>query len=146
MADPSVTLFGPLDALLAPYIEWALLVIIVLNLVSRRVAHGAHRRQAEEGAESLSRHPFHVFTSWGMVLLSFYYLTLEHHSGIVLSTLVLGTFLADIFEFEARKVELREGLGLERPKGALVAATVTLLYIGFLTLFFVVKPYWTQVV
>ncbi|MFC3478679.1 DUF7313 family protein [Halobacterium litoreum] len=146
MADPSVTLFGPLDTLLAPYIEWALLAIVLLNFVSRRVAHGAHKRQAEDGADALSRHPFHVFTLWGMVLLSFYYLTLHHHAGMVLSTLVLGTFITDIFEFEARKVEAREGHGIERPKGALLATTVTFLYVAFLSLFFVIQPYWTQVI
>lgn len=146
MVDPSVTLFGPLDTLLAPYVEHAVLAMVVLNFVSRRVAHGAHERQAEDGVDALSRHPFHSFTTWGLVLLSFYYLTLHHHAGMVLSTLVLGTFIADFFEFEARKVEVREGIGLEAPKGAMVAATLTLLYAGFLSVFFVIKPYWTQVV
>ncbi|MFB6268316.1 MAG: hypothetical protein ABEH83_00115 [Halobacterium sp.] len=146
MVDPSVTLFGPLDTLLAPYIEHAVLAMVVLNFVSRRVAHAAHERQAEDGADALSRHPFHSFTSWGLVLLSFYYLTLHHHSGMVLSILVLGTFIADFFEFEARKVEVREGMDLEAPKGAIAAAFLTLLYAGFLSLFFLIKPYWTQVV
>lgn len=146
MADLSFTLFGPLDTLLAPYIEYALLAMILLNFVSRRVAHSAHKRQADDGADALSRHPFHVFTSWGLVLLSFYYLTLHVHAGVVLSALVLGTFLADFFEFEARRVEVREGRRLEMPKGATVAATLTFLYIGYLSLFFLIKPFWTQVV
>jgi hypothetical protein len=146
MADPSVTLFGPLDTLLGPHIEFAVLAMVVLNFVSRRVAHAAHERQAEDGADELSWHPFHAFTSWGLVLLSFYYLTLHHHSGMVLSVLVLGTFLADFFELEARNVEVREGLGLEAPKGAIAAATITLLYTLYISVFFLVKPYWTQVV
>ena len=146
MADLSVTLFGPLDTLLAPYIEYALLVMILLNFVSRRVAHSAHKRQADDGADALSWHPFHAFTSWGLVLLSFYFLTLHHHAGMVLSSLVLGTFIADFFEVEARKVEVREGMNLEMPKGATVAATITFLYIGYISIFFLIKPYWTQVV
>ena len=146
MADLSVTLFGPIDTLLAPYIEYVLLALVVLNFVSRRVAHSAHKRQAENEDEELSRHPFHSFTSWGLVLLSFYYLTLHHHAGMVLSVLVLGTFLADFFEFEARKVEIREERNLEAPKGAIVAATFTLLYIGYLSVFFLLKPYWSQVI
>jgi hypothetical protein len=145
MADLSVTLFGPIDTLLAPYIEYVLLALVVLNFVSRRVAHSAHKRQAEND-EELSRHPFHSFTTWGLVLLSFYYLTLHHHAGMMLSILVLGTFLADFFEFEARKVEVREGKELETPKGALVTGTFTLLYIGYLTVFFLIKPYWSQVI
>lgn len=146
MADPSVTLFGPVDAILAPYIEYAVLAMVVLNFISRRVAHSAHKRQAEEGEDALSRHPFHSFTSWGLVLLSFYLLTLHHHAGIVLSALAVSTFLADFFEFEARKVEVREGKALEAPKGAMVAATVTLLYSGYLSVFFLIKPYWSAVV
>lgn len=146
MVDPSVTLFGPLDTVLAPYIEHAVLAMVVLNFVSRRVAHGTHKQQAEEGADALSWHPFHAVTSWALVLLSLYYTTLHAHSGVVLSTLVLGTFVADFFELEARKVEVREGLDLDMPKGAMAAATLTLLYAAFLSLFFLVKPYWTQVV
>lgn len=146
MADPSVTLFGPIDTLLGPYIEYAVLAMVLLNFVSRRVAHSAHQRQAEEGEDALSRHPFHSVTSWALIVLSFYFLTLHHHAGMVLSVLVLGTYLADFFEFEARKVEVREGMDLEAPKGAIVAATLTLLYSGYLSVFFLLKPIWTSVV
>ncbi|NIB98985.1 hypothetical protein [Halobacterium sp. R2-5] len=146
MAVPSVTLFGPLDAILAPYIEYVVLLMVVLNFVSRRVAHAAHEQQAEDGADAISWHPFHAFTTWGLVLLSFYYLTLHHHSGMVLSILVLSTFIADFFEVEARKVEAREGYDLEAPKGALVAAAFTFLYAAYLSVFFLIKPYWAQVV
>lgn len=146
MVDPSVAFFGPLDALVAPYIEFVLLALVLLNFVSRRVAHGRHVRQAEDGADAMSRHPFHSFTTWGLVLATFYYLTLHHHSGMVLATLVLSTYIADLFEFEARKVEAREGHGLESPKGALVAALFTFLYVGYLSVFFLIEPLWTQVI
>ncbi|MCG1002507.1 MULTISPECIES: hypothetical protein [Halobacterium] len=146
MAVPSVTLFGPLDTVLAPYAEYAVLFMVVLNFVSRRIAHSAHERQAEDGADALSWHPFHAFTMWGVVLLSFYYLSLHHHGGMVLSILALGTLLADFFEFESRKVEAREGMELEAPKGAIVAATITLMYAGYLSVFFLIKPFWAQVV
>jgi hypothetical protein len=146
MVDPSVALFGPLDTLVAPYIEFVLLALVLLNFVSRRVAHGQHVRQAEDGADAVSRHPFHSFTTWGLVLATFYYLTLHHHSGMVLATLVLVTYIADLFEFEARKVEAREGYDLEAPKGALVAAAFTFLYVGYLSVFFLIEPLWTQVI
>ena len=146
MVDPSVALFGPLDTLVAPYIEFVLLALVLLNFVSRRVAHGQHVRQAEDGADAVSRHPFHSFTTWGLVLASFYYLTLHHHSGMVLATLVLGMYIADLFEFEARKVEAREGHDLEAPKGALVAGLFTFLYVGYLSVFFLIEPLWTQVI
>jgi len=147
MVDPSVAFFGPLDTLVAPYIEFVLLALVLLNFVSRRVAHGRHVEQAEaDGADAITRHPFHSFTSWGLILASFYYLTLHHHAGMVLSTLVIGTYLADFFEFEARKVEAREGHGIDRPKGALVAASFTFLYVGYLSVFFLVEPLWSAVV
>ncbi|MDH5020739.1 DUF7313 family protein [Halobacterium rubrum] len=146
MVDPSVALFGPLDTLVAPYIEFVLLALVLLNFVSRRVAHGQHVEQAEDGPEAITRHPFHSFTSWGLILASFYFLTLHHHAGMVLSTLVIGTYLADFFEFEARKVEAREGHGLDRPKGALVAASFTFLYVGYLSVFFLIEPLWSAVI
>ncbi|AAG19092.1 DUF7313 family protein [Halobacterium salinarum] len=146
MVDPSVAIFGPLDTLVAPYLEYAILALAVLNFVSRRIAHAQHVTQAADGPEALSRHWFHSFTTWGLVITTLYYLTLHHHAGMVLSVLVLGVFFADFFEFEARKVEARDGRSLERPKGALVAATFMLLYVAYLSLFFIVKPLWTQVV
>ncbi len=50
-------------------------------------------------------------------------MTLHHHGGMVLSVLVLGAVITDFFEFESRKVEARRDIPLERPKGAIVAAS-----------------------
>jgi len=147
MAEPSVTFFGPIDTLIGPHIEYVLIALVLANFVTRKLANDRHRRQAAEGgAEALSRHPAHVATSWLLVIGSLYYLTLHHHSGVVLSTLVLTTFLADFFEFEARKVEAREENPIERPKGAITAAFVTLLYAAYVSLFFLVQPVWSSVV
>jgi hypothetical protein len=148
MADPtSVTFFGPLDAVVGPWMEYLLLVLAVATLLTRKVEHDAHQRQAEDGDDdALSRHPLHVFTLWGLVLASLYYTTLHLHAGVVLTTLVVGVFLADFFEFEARKVELREGHSLERPTSAVVLSLVALLYASYLSLFFLVEPYWSAIV
>ena len=81
-----------------------------------------------------------------LVLASFYFLTLSHHSGIVLSVLVVGMVLADFFEFEARLVEARQDLPLEPPKGAMVASALVLLYAAYLALFFVIEPVWSRIV
>jgi protein-S-isoprenylcysteine O-methyltransferase Ste14 len=147
MAEPIVTLFGPLDTVVGPYVEHVVLVLVVANFVTRKLANDRHRRQAAEaGAEAVSRHPLHVASTWLLVLVTFYYLTLHHHSGVVLASLVLGLFLADFFEFEARKVEAREDRAIETPKGAITAAGLTLLYSAYLSLFFVVQPLWNSVV
>lgn len=146
MAGPSVTLFGPIDALVGPYAEYVVLVLAVANLVTRKVAHDAHVEQADDGAEAISRHPLHVGSSVLLVLTSFYYTTLHQHAGIVLSTLVLGVFISDFFEFEARKVEARNDMEIESPNASLVASAVMLLYAGYLSLFFLVEGYWNAIV
>lgn len=144
MVEPA--LFGPLDAVLAPVIEFVLLVLVVANMGTRLVAFRSHVRQAEAGADSLTRHRLHQASNVVLVLATFYYLTLHHHSGIVLSVIVLGTVIADFFEFEGRQVELRQDWPLERPKAAILGSLLALAYAAFLSLFFLVKPYWELIV
>lgn len=144
---PSVSLFGPLDALLGNNVVYLLFVLAVANVVTRALAHRRHVSQATNGgADAMSRFFPHVISNVLLVLASFYYLTLHHHGGIVTSILVLGLFLTDFFEFEARKVEAREDLPLERPSGAIVASLIVLLYAAYLSLFFVIAPIWFQIV
>lgn len=144
MVEPA--LFGPLDALLAPVIEFVLLVLVVANMGTRLLAHRSHVQQAEAGAESLSRFWLHEASNIVLVLGSFYYLSLHHHAGMVLSVIVLTTVVADFFEFEGRRVELRQGWDLDRPKGALIASMIALAYAAYQSLFFLVKPFWELVV
>lgn len=144
---PFVSLFGPIDAILAPYVEYVLLVLLLVNMAARILEYNQHREQAEDGDwKALSRHPLRVGTNLLLVVGTFYYLTLHHHAGLVFSTLILGLFIADLFEFESRQVEVRQGFDLDRPKGAIAASVLALLYILFHTLFFLVKPVWNQVI
>lgn len=147
MAAPSVTLFGPLDTVLGGQIAYVLLALAVVNIGTRMYQHRKHVKQAEEGgAEAVSRSPIHVASNLALVLASFYYLTLHHHAGIVTSALVVGLFLTDFFEFEARKVEARRGIPIERPKGAIAASILALMYVSYQTLFFLVEPIWSAVI
>jgi hypothetical protein len=147
MSEIAVTLFGPLDRIVGPYITYVLLLLVVSNMLTRKLANDSYRDQvAEEGAEALSRHPLHVASTWGLVLASLYYTTLHHHGGMVMSTLVLGLYLTDFFEFESRRVEAAEDLDMERPKAAIVASVVVLLYAAYQSLFFVIAPVWNAVV
>ncbi|MFB6128569.1 MAG: hypothetical protein ABEJ47_02285 [Halorhabdus sp.] len=144
---PSVSLFGPLDALLGNNVVYLLFVLAVANVVTRALAHRRHVSQATNGgADAMSRFFPHVISNVLLVLASFYYLTLHHHGGIVTSILVLGLFLTDFFEFEARKVEARRGIDLDRPKGAITASLLVLGYVSYQSLFFVVAPAWNAVV
>jgi hypothetical protein len=146
MAAPSVTFFGPLDTVLGPYMGYVLLALAVVNIATRAFQHRQHVKQAEEGAEALSRQPIHVASNVLLVLASFYYVSLHQHSGIVASSLIVGLFITDFFEFEARKVEARRGIDLERPKGAIAASAFVLMYVAYITLFFIVKPIWSSIV
>lgn len=147
MVDPSVTLFGPLDTFVGPYIEYVLLLLAVVSMATRQRQHAANRNQAEAGDEdALSRHPVHWAAMTLLVLASFYYTTLHAHGGIVMSTLVLGAFITDLYEHEARRVEVREGHDFERPKAAIVASLFVLLYAGYQSVFVFVEPLWDLIV
>ncbi|SEO90178.1 hypothetical protein SAMN05216388_102260 [Halorientalis persicus] len=138
--QPSVTLFGPLDAILGGQMEYVLLALAVINIGTRAFTYRQHVKQAEEdGADAISRNPIHAASNVVFVLAAFYYTTLHQHSGIVASVLVVGVFIADFFEFEARKVEARRGIDIERPKGAIGASLLALAYIAYLSLFFLVE-------
>jgi hypothetical protein len=145
---PQVDIFGPVDAILGVelgiaevlVIEALLLGLVILNFVTRRLAHGRHVKQArEEGAEAVSRFLPHEVLNVLVLLASFYYMTVEYHGGIITSALVVGLVVTDFFEFEARKVEARRDIALDRPKGSLAASLLVLAYVGYQTLFFLLK-------
>jgi hypothetical protein len=144
--DPSVTLFGPVDTYLAPYIAYVMLALIVLNIVARGLEYNRIVEQAKDGADAVGRHPLAVATNVLLVVGAFYYLTVERHAGMIVTLLVVGLFLTDFFEFESRRVEARQGWDIERPKGAIGASLIALLYIAYQALFYLVAPYWNTVV
>lgn len=150
MVDPAI--FGPIDAVLARQvvgpllIEWAILALVLLNLLTRLLAHRQHVRQAAAESATITRHRGHESTNVLLVVASFYYMTLEPHAGIVLSVLVIGTVMADVFEFEARRVEIREDRPLDAPKGAIAGSLLVLGYAAFLSLFFLIADVWNAIV
>lgn len=142
-----LSLLGPIDVL-EPYAGYVVLVLVLVNMFTRVLAYRNYSKQAEEDddRESLSRWIPHEVSNILLVLSAFYFLTLHHHGGIVLSTLVLGLIVTDFFEVEARDVELRRGLPLEKPKAAVLASVVVLMYIAYETVFFIIKPLWDSVI
>ena len=145
MADANI--FGPVDGVLAMelgvgdviLVEALVLVVVLANFATRKIAHDRHRSQAQQGAEAITRFLPHEVLNVVLVLGAFYYMTVHHHAGMVLSVLVLGLFFADFFEFEARKVEARRDIPLDRPKGAITAGMLVLAYAAFQALFFLVE-------
>ena len=140
----------PLDFLDAvePYITHIILALVLANMATRFLAHNRHVSQAEQTDDDgdISQYTPHVASTLLLVLTSFLYMIIHPHGGMVMSALVVGVFLTDFFEFEARKVEVRNDLSLERPKSAVVASLLLLLYAAFQSLFFLVKPYWQMVI
>jgi hypothetical protein len=136
---------GALDAL-EPYIAHVVLALVVVNMFTRIRAHSVHERQVEEGADELSRYLPHSITTIALVLASFAFLLVEPHGGMVMSVLVIGLFLTDFFEFESRQVEARNDMTFERPKGAIAASLLALLYAGYQSLFIFVQPVWNAIV
>ena len=136
---------GAVDAL-EPYIAHVVLALVLVNMLTRIRAHTAHERQVEDGAEELSRYTPHSVTTVALVLAAFTHMLIEPHGGMVMTVLVVAVFLADFFEFEARQVEARNDLTFERPKSAIAASLLALLYAGFQSLFVYVQPVWNAVV
>jgi len=143
----SVPIFGPVDTLLAPYLEYVLLVLVLVNLGARAVEYGQHVRQARDGgADAIARNAVRVATNFLLAVGAFYLATFEYHAGMVLSVLVVGMVIADLFEFEARRVEARREIAIDRPKGSIVASLFVLAYVAYISLFFLVAPVWDAVV
>ncbi|MFC7134086.1 MULTISPECIES: DUF7313 family protein [Salinibaculum] len=141
---PQVNIFGPIDAALGVelgigdvlVVEALILGLILVNFITRRLAHGRHVSQSEESAEAVTRFLPHELLNIVLLLASFYYMTVDYHPGMVMSALVVGLVITDFFEFEARKAEARRGVPLDRPKGSLAASVLVLAYAGYQALFF----------
>jgi hypothetical protein len=124
------------------------LALVLVNMITRYLAHQKHVQQAAAGDddEELSRYVPHELMNVTLLLASLAYTVVAPHGGIVMSTLVLGLFLTDFFEYEARRVEARNNMEIEQPKGSLVASGLVILYAGFQSLFFIVEPLWSSIV
>ncbi|ELZ27294.1 hypothetical protein C474_18149 [Halogeometricum pallidum JCM 14848] len=140
----------PLDGIdaIEPALKYAIVVLVLINMVTRILAHRSHVKQADEDDdETLSRYLPHTATTLLLVFASFLFLFIDPHPGMVLSVLVVGLFLTDFFEFESRRVEARsKALELERPKAALGASILVLMYAAYVSLFFVIAPVWNAVI
>lgn len=133
--EPFVNLFGPLDALQGQ-IEIVVLALVLVNMVTRVMAQRRYVDQYEDDGEAaISRWIPHELSNVVVVLASFYFLTVHHHGGLVTSILIVGMVITDFFEFESRKVEARRDLPLDKPKGAIGAWALALLYVVFQVLF-----------
>lgn len=138
--DPS-TMLGPID-FLKPIIEYLVLILVVANMATRHREHQYLLDQVKDDVEELTRYRPHVASNVALILATFYFLSTDYHGGVVLSILVIGMFISDFFEFEARQVQVRNDRDLEVPKASIIASGVVFLYAFYLSLFFVIEPAW----
>jgi hypothetical protein len=138
---------GGLEAI-SGLIPWVVLLLAVVTLVTRFLAQRQYERQAREGDddEQIDRYLPHSVAMLLLVVASFLFAVVHPHGGVVMSVLVVGTLVADFFEFEARRVEARNELEFEPPRAAIGASMLVLAYAAFQTLFPFVAPIWNAVV
>lgn len=138
---------GALEAV-SGVLPFVVLAVVLANLLTRALAQRSYVGGADEGEddEAVSRYLPHEATNVLLVLLAFAMTVVQPHGGLVLATLVVGLFVSDFFEFEARRVEARNGMEVEKPKSAIFASALVFAYAAFQALFFLVAPYWGQVV
>ncbi|MFD1634699.1 DUF7313 family protein [Haloplanus ruber] len=136
---------GALEAL-EPYIAHVVLALVLVNMLTRIRAHSVHATQVEDGADELSRYLPHSLSMVALVVVSFVFLIVEPHGGMVMSVIAVGLLLTDFFEFESRQVEARNDMTFERPKGAVAASLLALLYAGYQSLFIFIEPVWNAIV
>lgn len=143
--DPE-TMFGPLD-LLYPYIEFVLLGLVAINAATRWRAYDQYREQYEDGgAEAIAQYRPLTAANVALLLGAFYYMTVSFEAGALLTVMVIGLVLTELFEFEARIVEARKEEPLDRPNAALAAWGLAALYVAYRALFFVIEPVWSVLV
>ncbi|WP_277553748.1 DUF7313 family protein [Halobaculum limi] len=140
----------PLGALesVAGVLPFAILAVVLVNMVTRLLAQRSFVKAAEEADddEALSRFLPHELVNVLLILLAFAFMIVEPHGGMVMSVLILGMVVADFFEYEARRVEARNGMEMERPNSSLAASVLVIGYAGYQSLFFLVAPVWNAII
>lgn len=126
---------------IGPMLPFAIIVLALANMATRHLAHGKHVEQAQERDEVDQYFP-HVFTNVGLLLTSLLF-TLENITGgAILSVIVLTMVIADLFEFEARNVEARNNMTVERPKSAIATSALVLVWTVYYTLVAANLQFW----
>lgn len=139
----------PLGALesVAGVLPYVILVVVLVNVVTRLLAQRSFERAADEGDDdALSRYLPHEIVNVLLVVLSFAFMVVEPHGGMVLSVLVIGMVISDFFEYEARRVEARNNLEMDKPNSAIVASVLVIAYAGYQALFFAIEPIWNSII
>lgn len=138
---------GAVDAALAAAIPFIVLILAIVNIATRYLAHRTLVDQAaEHGADGIERHTLHSAVTVLLVIATFYYILVELHPGVILASFALTTFIADFFGFESRLVEARTDSSLEPPKAAIASSLFVLMYAGYTVLADVFGAFWSPII
>jgi tryptophan-rich sensory protein len=127
-----------------PVLPFAILVLAVANVITRHLAHSQHVDQAAERDE-VDQYVPHAFTNVGLLLVCLLFTLHNITGGAILSVIVLTMVIADLFEFEARNVEARNDMTVEKPKSAIVTSALVLVWTAYYVLVAANLPIWEAV-
>jgi len=123
-----------------PIIPIALLMLVIANIGTRIIENRMQASQIEAG-EEVTRHPLNTFVTMGIVTLGFLFIVYRPISGMIMMLPIIGLFIADIFEFEGRRVEADNDLQLEWPKATLFSLGLALIYASYYAMAPLYGPY-----
>lgn len=125
---------------IGPIVPIAILVLVVVN-IGARVLENRRQSWQTKHDEPLSRHPLNTFTTMGIVTLGLLFVLYRPISGMIMMIPIFGLFVADVFEFEGRRVEADNDLQFEWPKATLFASGLTLIYAMYYALVPLYAPF-----
>lgn len=125
---------------IGPIVPIAILVLVIANIGARILENRKQAWQVEND-EPLTRHPLNTFTTMGIVVLGLLFTVYKPISGMIMMIPITGLFIADVFEFEGRRLEADNDLSFEWPKATLAATGLTLIYAMYYALDPLYAPY-----
>ncbi len=123
-----------------PIIPIAILVLVIAN-IGTRIKENRMQAQQAKNDEEITRHPLNTFVTMGIVTLGLLFVVYRPTSGMILMLPIIGLFIADVFEFEGRRVEADNDLDFEWPKATLFSLGLALIYAAYYALAPLYGPY-----
>jgi len=127
-----------------PVLPFAILALALANVLTRHLAYTQHVDQAQD-SDAVDQYFPHTFTNVGLLLVCLLFTLHNITGGAILSVIVLTMVIADLFEFEARNVEARNGMTVERPKSAIATSALVLVWTAYYVLVAANLPFWDAV-
>jgi len=123
-----------------PIIPIAILVLVIANIGTRIKENRMQAKQAEAG-EEITRHPLNTVVTMGLVTLGLLFMVYRPVSGMIMMVPIIGLFIADVFEYEGRRVEADNDLEFEWPKATLFSLGLALIYASYYAMAPLYGPY-----